>query len=295
MNYRIDILKTPEIKVYEYGPFKTDDKVLQEMIDAFAITLETNVLEENLILFHNNISTLTVTDKGIFLKKILGLFKDSTDVGLYYFKDNMISVLPLRGKNVLSRCMGVDTEEYIMNLYHELLHMASTIIDGNMIFSGFCQIGEINIGVAIDEAYTEILLHRYFGSNDEYLSYDYEVAIITLIEAIVGQNKMTSLYFNANLYDLVQELEKYNTKENILMFLDNLDSVYVLRDYTKKYRKDIIYYHNEIAKFLVDTYLNKLKFGSDKNPGYDYKLDRFLNSVHIAFKKLGVDKVRVKK
>lgn len=291
MNDRVDILKTPVIdRNIEYKPFKTTDEVLQKMIDTFTITIETNVQEDNLRLFKSNISTLKVANKGILLEQILGLFKDNTVTGLYYLEDNMISVLPLQNKQILNKYLSISTEEYIANLYHELLHMASTVIDGNMIFSGFSQIGNTNVGIAIDDAYTEILLYRYFSLSQKYLSYDYEVTITTLIEEIIGQNKMTNLYFNANLYDLVRALEKYNTKENIFTFLENLDSIYVLRDHSKKYRKDVIYYHNEIANFLVNTYVNKLRYDYREKREYDYKLDTFLNSIHMAFKLLEVER-----
>lgn len=112
------------------------------------------------------------------------VFKDSTVTGQYYLDDNIVSVLPLKDRRLWNHFIGISTEEYISNLYHELLHMSSTILDKekNIAFSGFSQ-----------------------------------------IEEIITKEKMTNLYFNANLYELTRELQKYNTKENIEKFFEDLD------------------------------------------------------------------------
>lgn len=180
--------------------------------------------------------------------------------------------------------------------------MSSTVIDKdkNIFFSGFCQMSNNDeIGIALDDAYTEILLYRYFNINKKYMSYDYEVIITNLIEDIITKEKMTSLYFEANLYKLTIELQKYNTKENIEKFLEDLDSIYALQDYSKRYKKDIIYYHNEISKFIVDTYLNKLKSDLEKGiiikTEHNIKLDKCINDMHLAFKFLDIQKCKTKK
>lgn len=296
MNYRVDILKTPEIKTKEYKRFKTEDKTLQEIIDTFISVLEKNISKNNLKLLYNNISSLKIESKSILLQLLPGIFRDNITTGQYYLDDNIISILPIKDKNILNRFIGTNLEEYIANLYHELLHMSSTISnrEKNVVFSGFSQIGKIGIGVALDEAYTEIVLYRHFNLNKEYMTYDYEISITMLIEEMIGQDKMKALYFNANLYGLVEELEKYNIKENITSFIEALDVVHILCDHSRKYRKDIIYYHNEISKFLVDTYLNKLKLDKLSNIEYDYKLNKFLNSIHVAFEKLEVESVKRK-
>ena len=79
--------------------------------------------------------------------------------------------------------------------------MASTIIDkeNNIAYSGFAVVTKNNsIGLAIDDAYTEIIAYRYFNLNHEFMSYDYEIIIANFIEDIVGRDMITSLYFNAN-------------------------------------------------------------------------------------------------
>lgn len=293
----IDILRTPKIDIKKHIEFDTNDRVLKEMINTFVSVLEEKISKDNLRLLYNNMSTLKIENKSILLEQVLGIFKDNTTTGQYYLEDNVISILPLKDKNILSKYVGVEIEEYIVNLYHELLHMSSTVLDRekNMVFSGFSQIGKVGIGIALDDAYTEILLYRYFNLDKEYMSYKYEVIITTLIEDIIGKDKMTNLYFKADLYELVKKLETYNTKENIIEFIENLDSIYVLCDHSKRYRNDIIYYHNKIAQFLVDTYLNKLKEKGLLKSEYNDKLDKYLNSIHLAFEELNISEVKVRK
>lgn len=302
MNKRVIILKTPLIKECENNVYKIDDKLLQELIDRFVMILEKNICRDNLTLLYNNLSTLKIESKRIIYEIIIGVFKDSTVTGQYFLDDNIISILPLKDSNKLKSIISINTSEYIANLYHELFHMASTIKGKNkkVAFSGFSQIRtNDSIGVALDDGYTEILLHRYFNLDKEYMSYNYEVLIVSLLEDIISKNKMTELYFTANLYDFVKELEKYNSMNNIIKFICDLDSLYVLEDHTKKYKEDIIYYHNEITKFIVDTYRNKLKIDFYNKyidfDEYNNKLNDCIEKLHIAFELLELENIKTRK
>lgn len=293
MKEKIEILKTPNVILKEYKKFQTDDKVLEEIINSFIYVLERDISRNNLILFYNNISTLTVDNKIIVDSLKSNIFNRSIVVGYYLIEENIISVLPL-GKR---KYLNVSTEEYVVNVCHELLHMSSSVVDEEKrrSFSGLSQISDNDeIGIAIDDAYTEILAYRYFNLNPEYMSYDYEIIITTLIENIIGKDDMTNFYFNANLYDFVIGLEKYNNRDNILKFLEDLDSIYVLRDRKGNYKKDIIYYHNEITNFIVKIYQNKLSEdllnGIITLEEYNITLDNCLNNLHVAFNKLNINK-----
>lgn len=295
----IEILKTPIVENKINENFQIDDKILEELINSYTKRLEESIPEENLKLFKNNISTLKIEYKNIIYGIISNIFKRNTSA-LYYLEDNKISMLPLN-KKYFGYDISYNTEDFIEDLYHELLHMSSSLIDKEIgvAFSGFSQIGHsIPIGVSLDDGYTELLVYRLFNLNKEHMTYKYEVIISALIEEIITKEKMMNLYFNANLYDLIIELQKYNKKENIIKFLEDLDSIYVLEEH-KKYKKDIIYYHNEITKFIVDTYLNKLK--EDKvleqitKEEYNMKLDKCLNNLHLAFNELEISQNKLRK
>lgn len=301
MSKKMSVLKTPLINENKNNEFKVDDKLLQELIDRFVMVLEKNISRDKLILLYNNLSTLKIESKRIIYEVIAGIFKNSTVTGEYYLDDNIISILPLEDSSKFKKFISMNASEYIANLYHELLHMASTIKSesGRVAFSGLSQVRtEDSIGVALDDGYTEILLYRYFDLDKEYMSYNYEVLIISLLEEIISKDRMTELYFTANLYDFVSELEKYNSRNNIIKFMNDLDSLYVLEDHTKIYRKDIIYYHNEITRFIVDTYRRKFKIDLYNKcidfDEYNNRLNNIIEKLHMAFEALDLEEVKTR-
>lgn len=298
----MQILRTPLIKEHKNNVFEIDDKLLQELIDGFVMVLEKNICRNNLILLYNNLCTLKIESKRIIYELIAGVFKDNTVTGQYFLDDNIISILPLKDNNKLKNIVSVNTSEYIANLYHELFHMASTIKSWNkkIAFSGFSQVRtDDSIGVALDDGYTEILLYRYFNLDKEYMSYDYEVLIVSMLEDIISKDKMTELYFTANLHDFVIELEKYNSRDNIIKFIYDLDSLYVLEDHTKIYRKDIICYHNEIINFIMNTYRNKLKIDLYNNyinfDEYNSRLNNWMEKLNVAFETLELENIKARR
>lgn len=296
MNESINILKTPKIDSIIYNKFTCNNIFLKQLIKKFISTIKKEILNEDLIIMYNNIGTLKIESKSDLKGYIDNKLNERSPIGYYFLDENIISVLPVDNKiNMISK------EEYIATLYHELLHMSSTIIDkkNNIAYSGFSQTGKnFSIGIALDDAYTEMLLFRYFNFDKEYMCYEYEIIITSLIEDVVGKKRMTSYYFNANLYDLVNELNKYNTYENIINFLDDFDYMYYLLNNSSKYKNDLIYYHNKISKFIVDTFINKLNYYLINNKidevKYNILLDNCLNSIHSAFNVLNVNN-KVKK
>jgi len=302
MNNRIRILRTPVIEKNENNEFYVQDSLLQNLIEQFVFTLEKNISIDDLQALYNNLSTLKIDNRRIIYQLVSGIFKDNTVTGEYFLDDNVISVFPLKNNNILGRYIGINNNEYIANLYHELLHMSSTIRGRNkeIAFSGLSQVRTNNsIGVALDDGYTEVLLYRYFNVDKEYMSYDYEFIIVSLIEDILSKDKMTKLYFNGNLYGFVMELQKYNSKDNIIDFIVDMDCLYVLLDHIKKYRDDIVYYHNKISKFVLDTYrtmlLDSLCSKRICIEEYNIKLDECIEKLHMAFEVLDIDDIKVKR
>ena len=177
MDNKIEIFKTPIFKKSDYKKFLTEDHLFQQIVDYFSFVLENNIDKNLLTLFYNNISTLKIDNRSILIERIFNFFNDTITTGQYYIDDNVISVLPLKDNVFLGKYIGIDSEEYTANVFHELLHMSSTYVDNNtdMIFSGFSQIGKNNIGIAMDDAYTEMLVYRLFDFNKDYMSYQYEI------------------------------------------------------------------------------------------------------------------------
>ena len=283
--------------------FITDDPILQELVDIFIRTLEININVYNLNAMYNNLSTLRIENKHSIRKILSRIITDYMINGEYYLYENIISILPLINKNIISKYIGISKEEYIVNLYHELLHMSSTIIDkyNKIAYSGFYQTNKYDneeIGVALDDAYTEMLLYRLFNISKEYTSYEYEISITKIIEEIVSVDTMTNLYFNANLYDLVSILSKYSNKKDIINFILDLDEIYILQEHSKKNKSNIIRCHHRIINFITDIYFNKLKEDITLNnitrEVYIDKINNCLNIINNLYIMLEIDSDKVK-
>lgn len=209
-----------------------------------------NFKNEDLINFYNNINTLKVSYSKFKLKKFI--FRTNT-TGCYNIKNNLITV---------------DENDTSKKLFHELFHMSSSIYKNGLIYSGFYQTslktGLPNLGIGLNEGYTELLNRRYFvGNNNVVNSYEYEVFIAGRLEHIIGKEKMGSLYLNANLPGLIQELNKYSTEEEIMEFLSITDFILNHLD-DKKFKlfeKDMITNSlTNINKFLIKAYFKKLTY-----------------------------------
>lgn len=167
-------------------------------------------------------------------------------------------------KNVIR----VQKETSLNSIDHELFHVASSFYDKtrNISFSGFRQTtNENNIGEGLNEGYTQLLTERYFSDIHNVCKgkvYPVQVDISKYLEEIIGQKEMEKMYFNADLYALIKELEKYESKENIINFILNVDFIH-----NHVGDKKLIYIErtliqecfNDIFIFLMSCYSKKIK------------------------------------
>ncbi len=221
-NYKLckDFNDNKEIKIINHEEIKdkftnTAQKRLLSLkfgkdILNFKKKLAQNLNSKDLNLLYNNLKTIKTKDKLFFLKHFLFLFVG----GNYNPKNSKINIWHFVKNDVIN---------------HELLHMASSIYDDNnkIGFCGFCQFNyktKSCIGRALNEGYTEVLHNRYF-KNSNITSHSYKVCefFASMLEIIIGKEKMQSAYFNANLNELIIELEKYDSLENIIKFIKSLD------------------------------------------------------------------------
>lgn len=110
-------------------------------------------------------------------------------------------------------------------IYHELMHLSSTSFKYSYIVSGFAlfDLNNSRINNYFNEGYTQLLTERYFDDKDKGKIYTFAVLVSSEIEKIIGKNKMEELYFNSDFVGLVNELEKYETTENIVEFFGALE------------------------------------------------------------------------
>ena len=72
---------------------------------------------------------------------------------------------------------------------------------------------------------------------------------------------MLSLYLNANLFGLINELKQYATEEEIMCFIKNTDFIYKYLDKEKKdltLKNMLVESIKNINEFLVKVYFKKL-------------------------------------
>lgn len=140
------------------------------------------------------------------------------------------------------------------------------LLSDGKLFTGFRQEPNIGrgIGVGLNEGYTQFLTKRYFG-NDVLESYEFEQAMSELLELIVGKEKMESLYFNADLFGLIQELKQYYNEEGIMQFISNMDFLSKFNNdirFTIAQKEEIL---KEINIFLLESYIMKCDYELKQN------------------------------
>lgn len=238
---------TPEIiqgkfdisKYINYGNFDT-------IFYMFYQTLEDNFSQCNLSAFFNNIRNLKVKVRNYNIIDLISIqLFQSLDAGSYNTSKNKLIVINKESDNITNV------------IFHELLRMASTIEIKTRTFTGFHQKNKINskdIGVAINEGYTEYLNKKYFNSSLE-TTYENEVDIAEKIEFIIGKDKMQELYFTANLNGLIEELSNYTTSENAIDIIKNLDKI--MKSKEKQEIKNQKY--SEIRKNISKIYIEQQK------------------------------------
>lgn len=188
-----------------------------DVILNFAQFLTTTFPDYDLTNFYNNINELKVKEKnllGLWLATGVGA------VGLYLAKSNSILVH--------SKLNNSETNKV---LFHELLHMASTVIKNGVRYTGFCQKRIKNgisiIGKGLNEGYTQLLTEKYCGGpNVCGPSYKQTLKIMGFLEKVIGEERVQRLYFKADLPGLIKEMGKYASKEEIARFISGTDFIY---------------------------------------------------------------------
>lgn len=239
----------PELTM-EYSQASINSLVSTKLIEALKIFTQGMIKffpQEDLINFYNNVNTLKISNSTFKLKNFI--LRTST-AGTYDTKKNKITV---------------DENNCSTTIFHELLHMASSTFTNGIRYSGFNQASikkGLNIGNGLNEGYTELLCRRYFAENTEVTNaYEYQVFTTERLEKIVGKEKMQSLYLNANLPGLIDELKQYSTEEEIMEFIASTDFVLEHLDNKKfkMFEKGMITNSlKNINKFLIKTYSNQL-------------------------------------
>ena len=215
--------------------------------------------KEELEQIKRNLETLKINKK---LKNVFTLIKSA---GYYDGINHSIAISRFNTK-----------EELLLLTNHELTHASSSGgMHKNTFFCGFSQIrNKIFFAEALNEGYTEYFNQKYI-TKDKNSGYKYHVQVAKILEFIIGEEKIKSLYLNSNLKGLVKQLEQYISKEKIINFIINLDKILLIQNQLNttyilslEEKQKLLNLYNEITIFLYKVYSNKKQdnyFSSSNN------------------------------
>lgn len=192
------------------------------ILENFEQTLITKLSHCNPSSFYQNIETLKFKIKND-LSDILYRLTNFGLNGIYNEVENQIKIYEKKVKT------SKDIPEFIKlrnedTINHELLHMSSRKKQGDTIYCGFhINDPKFSFGYGLNEGYTEHLNIKYFSDMIAVKSYPKEMILAAGIEKIIGKEKMEQLYFESDIPSLINELEKYTTRENAISILYQMD------------------------------------------------------------------------
>lgn len=218
-----------------------------QTFNDFCIYIMETYNVKDLNIFYRNMSNLKI----IYMKDFNKYNKDKCceKMGHYIINKNKIEVL----KNVKK---GV--------LIHELHHSMSSYYSSKAVYSGFHQFNiqnNIDIGVGLNEGYTEYLTEQYCQKNsipNIKNIYTIPKKYAMIIESIIGQNKMVEFYLTGDLKGLINELSSYESAENTITFLLDLDKLH--KDFlTQKATREMLVKDLTKCNNYIDKITNNYK------------------------------------
>lgn len=150
----------------------------------------------------------------------------SLKVKQHFFSSKSISKKSLSTYDFENNGINCRFGQVIESLYHELMHLSSSICGNDFYYCGFLQKdNEKAIGVMFNEGYTQLLVERYFYDQDIYFSYSFEKMVALYLEKIVGKELMENDYFNADLVSLETRVTDYCSDKEFVQFLFDVDAL----------------------------------------------------------------------
>lgn len=221
---------------------------IDNTFNSFATTLENTPF--NLDIFYKNIKNVNIIEAP---KKELS---NPTIVAEYDIFHNKIRYLK---------------KYYKIGIFHELFHLASTIIGKKRIYSGFFQLDKKTkefVGFGLNEAYSAILDERYFGDcvpeKKDVVGKTYFIIkyLTSMIEEAVGRENMEEWYSTCDLETLTNTLAYATDYESTLMFYQCLDNILILLESKKFYQtkiKAILSSYEYASIYIARLYLDVIE------------------------------------
>lgn len=234
---KISDKKVSKIKIYNFG-----DSEIGEIINYFSNVLKKNFSNQELKIFYENLESLGIP---VITKQMEKYFKKMKFGGGYNHKDNEIYLIKTKKELI----------------FHELFHVATNYCGEDK--NKHIGLSIDNIGLGINEGYTDFMVQKYFNSNYK-TNYQYYTDIVKIFEQFIGREKMEHFYMTANLNGMIDELNQYTDIKDILQVIKNADELYKLlylkkeKNEKKDYFKGKLLFE-EIYDKLLDMLSQKLK------------------------------------
>jgi len=251
---------------YMFNSQNIDEAKFKRAIEQFQEKLSFEAPYINLDIFNKNLKTL-----GIFYNNY-SFYNRLTKQGIRASYDSIENNLYIT-KDEVSRI-----------LYHELLHTATADINKETkeykVGFRYANIKEnIHLGRFFNEGYTEVVADRYFGMRAA-PAYVPEKAFASMIEDVVGKEKMETCYFEANVLGLFRELEKYSSQEKMVQFFKDIEQMHhnsATGVYDPKEQSRLF---GNCQQYCLECYLTKLKQKGMSHEEISMNYAKYLDTVY---------------
>lgn len=225
--------------------------IITNYVDNIFNLIPNNYLE----ILNNNLNTLKIVKKDVSKEEIINKDTYSFYPAVYYLIDNTIIYFDKE----IYELLGTNYKEILKQVFnHEMLHLSTTIIENNTVYSG---LAVNDLGDYLNEGYTELINDLILNNNIVLTNYEYEKRIALMLSNLIGNDNMLKCYFNANTRYFNRTLNKYSDSKDILHILRIIDRIGINKknkNLSKDKHDNIINYHLELTNYILKVHTNKL-------------------------------------
>ena len=229
--------------------------IIRSVINNYVDNIFNVIPNSYLEILNNNLNTLKLVKKNVSKEEIINKDTYSFYPALYYLIENTIIYFDKE----IYELLGTNYKEILKQVFnHEMLHLSSTIIENNTVYSG---LAVNDLGDYLNEGYTELINDLILDNNIVLTNYEYEKRIALILSNFIGNDKVLKCYFTANTKYFNRALNKYSDSKDILHILKIIDIIgenKKNKNLSLDKHNKIINYHLELTNYILKIHTNKL-------------------------------------
>ena len=229
------------------------DSVNNHFVNRFVDTIKAFGKEKYLENYYSNLSNSKIINNR-FLQKIL--------LGKEVFGDFFIT--KRNSYLILGDEKELEKDNALCTPYHEQFHLLTTKVpDEHTLKIGFQY---NNFGYGLNEGYTEYITKKYFSAYyaKDFEAYQHFYWFITMLESIVEKDKLEEYYLSADMEGLMNELQRYLPLDNVINFIEDIDTLFDCEEKLFNYQKQFLFFKNPLNPDKLDNLHNMNKALRDK-------------------------------